>query len=286
MVATLSTEEYPLRPSVALGRVIATAARLAGVTRIDRYHPLTAFLSLVVEETSQLGKAPTMQAARLLPMLLLHPGAYVCQVFHHYRATGRRVIYNATTKQVVMVTPLPKQFTGELTQVAFCTLCAFGLQFTAQPKDTGFKLSPATLSKEVIVGSDSRTHDAEVNPYHISGNVDVGRGYVNHDVQPKRSFTVDKIGTGNLAQGVLGCVLRYGEGKLHPPGDGGETASQPVPLDPVATNIVTDGAEGSTRLAGLTPLALVRADLTASVAFIRAETTNWLGSSGWAARSG
>ena len=72
------------------------------------------------------------------------------------------------TRQVVMITSLAQQFTGELTQVVF--LCAFDLEFTTQPKDTSFKFLPTTFTKKVIVAGDGGTQDAEVNPYHrISG---------------------------------------------------------------------------------------------------------------------
>ena len=80
LITTLSTTERPLRLAVALGRVITAAARLAGVTRVNRHHSLPTRLTLVVEETSQLGKAPTVQAAGLLPMPLLHSGTDVRQL--------------------------------------------------------------------------------------------------------------------------------------------------------------------------------------------------------------
>ena len=138
--------------------VPTTRAGLKGVTGINLDHHDPFLLGFVDEKRVKLGKAPRMEAV-LCFRVLLHRGTRtnMRQVLNHNCRTDRRVLNNALPENMVVIFALPKQFPAQFLEMAFCTLCAFGLQFPLETEDPTFLLFPATFTPrnclvEVTVG--------------------------------------------------------------------------------------------------------------------------------------
>jgi hypothetical protein len=139
--------------------------------------------------------------ATLAFCLLLHPGtrANVRQILNHHGRTRRGVGNDALTENMVMIFALPKQFARELAQVAFRTLCAFGLQFPLETEDPTLLLFPATFTEELLIGGDSRTIQPEINTHDFPrwGNHRIRNA---HDhMQRITTSAPAKVGTAYLA---------------------------------------------------------------------------------------
>ena len=83
-VATLPTHKQLAGTAVVAGTMSAPAARLGGMSRVNRNHPTSPFLSLVPDKSAQLRERPAVNTT-LRFGLAPHPGtlADVFEVFQH-----------------------------------------------------------------------------------------------------------------------------------------------------------------------------------------------------------
>ncbi len=251
--------------------LIATAtARLTGVTRVNLDHFNTACLSFVLNEGVQLSEAPTMQASFVLTVLVVfassHLGCFpdIGQVLKHDGRAWGSVLNKAFGEDMVMVTASPKLFTRELTQVAFCTLCAFGLQLSFQTEGAPFLFFPSPLTQELTLGGDSRAVETQINPAHLVRWCDRSLliaslpenasqrtrrvGNADNDMQGKASLAGAEISTTDASFGegaifvsdVLHQVFRNAQGQFNPSVYSSKTTGEGIPLHPVRTLVIAD----------------------------------------------
>lgn len=217
----------------------ASLASVPGVNTNDH----TAFrLGFVSQEGAQLSECPAVQPTVLLAATLFGPGADVCQVFNGNGSPWANGVNDLPTELVVQVAPKPKLFTREAAKMSLRALGAFGLQGTTKPKVSILEFTPATLAEEAIIGSDGRTTKAKVNTDDLSITNELYIGQGHHNMQPKATFTLDKVCAVEAAGSVKRRLEEVGHSdwKDNPTGDGGEAHSVVVREHPVATSIVPD----------------------------------------------
>jgi len=221
----------------------ATArASLASVPGVYSNDHTALRLGFVSQEGAQLSECPAVQPTVLLATALFGPGADVRQVFDDDSSTWGNRVNDLPTQLMVQVAPKPKLFTREAAKMSLRALGAFGLQGTTKPKVSILKFTPATLAEEAIIGSDGRTTKAKVNTDNLSiiNELYIGQGH--HNMQPKATFTLDKVCAVEAAGSVKRRLEEVGHSdwKDNPTGDGGEAHSVVVREHPVATSIVPD----------------------------------------------
>ena len=146
-IATVTTQEETLRTTVGTVLVPATATSLRGVSRVNLDHLDTSLLCLVYQEAMELRETPIMEST-LCFRILLHRGAFtnVRQVLKDNGTAGGNVLNDTLRKYMVVISSLAKQFPRELTQVAFCALCAFALKFTTEAENTFLLFFPSPFA--------------------------------------------------------------------------------------------------------------------------------------------
>lgn len=221
----------------------ATArASLASVPGVNTDNPTALLFGFVGQKRAQLGKAPTVQPTVLPTTASLSPGSDVGQIFNNDSSTGSYGVNDLPTELVVQVASKLKQFTRKPFEVSLSASGAFSLQGTTEPKVSVLKFTPATLAEEAIVGSHSRTAQTKVHTDRLAviGKFNIGQGH--HNMQPKATFTLDKVCAVEAAGSVKRRLEEVGHSdwKDNPTGDGGEAHSVVVREHPVATSIVPD----------------------------------------------
>lgn len=127
-----------------------TATSFRGVARVNKNRRDPLLLRFVDNEASQLSKTPPVKTAVLLAFALFRSLANIGQVFQNNRAALGRGLNDALTHHVVMISPSPKLFTCQLTQVALCRLGAFSLESTSQSKRSVFQFFPVALPQKLV----------------------------------------------------------------------------------------------------------------------------------------
>lgn len=197
-----------LRPAIVPGLMSTPATGLRGMPGINAFDADTSRLGLVLHKGVELGKAPTMQTAALLPFALGGPVADIGQVFKDDGRSWRGTLDNPFGQHMVMIFALPKLFAREFTQVAFRAPAAFGLQGAFQAEDTAFLLFPAPLSEKLADAGHSRASEAEVYPDHFRGRRNGWGGEGHHNMQAKASLAIAQISTTDFGTHILLQVYR------------------------------------------------------------------------------
>src|SRR5437868_73772 len=101
---------------------------------INRHHLYRSAFGFVRQESSQLGKAPTVQPSSTFPTPLFGGASNLAQILNHNRsARGTRLDY-AFRQNVVTVPSKPLHFLTEVLQMGFSALGSFGLQSAVNSK--------------------------------------------------------------------------------------------------------------------------------------------------------
>lgn len=254
---SFATEDR-LTGTVSPVNMTTAGAGFGGVTRVNIDHADSLLLGFVLDEASELSKAPGVKASGLLSLALFDSLSNVGQVLQNDRPSRSGSRDNLFAKDVILVPPSPKLFAGEPLQVAFGALCAFGLESTLKPEGTRFHFFPVPLTQEAIVGGDGGAGDSQVYPDNIGRRSNPGSGPgqalgsrdIDHDMKPKLPFAGDEVcGAGpalDLIQGLGACILEGILGDLE--GDDqtaicrGEVDLTGFPVDPEGVQVVPDGA--------------------------------------------
>jgi hypothetical protein len=193
--------------------MLAPAARLARVTRVnlDDFNP--ACFGFVCQKAMELSKRPRVHTALSFPFFVGDTLPNIGQVLNHNGTARRGVLNNALGEDMVVISSLPKQFTGELTQVAFCALCAFGLKLTTEAKDAAFLFLPSAISQEAVIGSHGGAIQPKINPDHIRGCINNLRREIHNDVEKVAPVMETQVSRTNLTTNVAGCM--FGDSKTY-----------------------------------------------------------------------
>jgi hypothetical protein len=110
-VATYTTEEERLGPTIIPRLMPTLTAHLRGVSWINLDHLNPTCLSLVAQEVVKLSKAPSVHVALPFTFLVGDTLANISQVLKHDGTTWSGTGNDAFREDMVMVSALPKQFT-------------------------------------------------------------------------------------------------------------------------------------------------------------------------------
>ena len=208
--ATGPTTEPATGAAAVAGDLPAAATCLRGMPGVNPGHHTAPFLSLVLDEGTQLGEGPGVQTAGLCPMPHLYSGPDVLEVLQHHHPTFRDGLDDLFREHVVAVATEAALLAAEFTQVALGGLGAPLLQGAAQLEPLGFDVAPAALTQEAVVAGHRRLRQAEVNPDHCITRHDFRRWNRDHNVQPPSPVAKDQIrsihGGSRVPLGVGGQV--------------------------------------------------------------------------------
>lgn len=239
-VPTLLAKEETLRATILPALIPTVRARLGSMSRVNLDDLHTPFLGFIPEEAMQLGKAPTVQASLSFPMAHLGSLSNVRQIFKNQGTARGSVLDDALREHVVVISALPKQFSRELFEMSLSRFGAFGLQFATQTEKTPFLLFPASFPQEVMLRSDGRMSQSQVDPDDgpTWGNSRLRER--NHHMQRPFAIAVAQVSTaGFVADVPLGRGWNR-ERDFKSSCYRGKTTGRTFPLDPVGTTIVTD----------------------------------------------
>ncbi len=240
-------EEETLRSTIGTMLMSTFGTHLGSVSWINLHYSYPACLGFVGQEAMQLGKRPAMQAAFVHHVLLAAPDlgslTNVGEVFQNNGTARCSVVDKAFGEDMVVISSLPKPFPRELAQVAFRTLCAFGLKDPAETKNAAFLFLPSSLTQEVTLRGHSRTVHTQVNPDHFIGMSDNRDRNGNDNMEKVAPLAIAEVSRTDLATAKLRGMLRNGETHLNAPGYSSKTTGKRVPLDPGGTLIITDRSE-------------------------------------------
>src|SRR5436305_10117913 len=105
------------------------AARLGGMSRIDRHHRTTPFLGFVPDKTFELSERPGVNAPLCFGLTThLRALANIFQVFHHDRPTRFDQLDNLSGENVIAITTETSLPVTRPTQMPFGAPCALCLQ--------------------------------------------------------------------------------------------------------------------------------------------------------------
>ena len=236
-------------------RMPAPAARLGGMSRVNRNHRTTPFFGFVLNKRLELGKRPAMHATAGCGLALdLGACANIGQVFQHQRGTRLGSSHDLFAEDVIGVPTKARLLVAYPLQVALGALAALLLQRSFQVEQLAFNRLPAALAQEVIVRRDGRTHQAQVNANDLISRCDVRRGDRDHNVQPPLAVAEDQIGgIGRIAR-IRCTVVGYIEANGLPPTDQRHAYRLAFPIHVVGVDVVARRARiraGHTDLAAL-----------------------------------
>jgi len=246
LIAALTAEEKRLRAAIVASLVATARTRLTGVSRIYLDHLHTTSFSLVGQEAMELSKAPRVQAAFRLDILVglatpnLGRFSNVRQILKDNRTARSGVLNNALGEDMVMVSSLPKQLTRKLFQVPFGRLCTTLLKLATKAEDATFLLFPTAFTQEVAVAGDGWVVKTEVNTNHLIGRGDVGSRDIYNDMEEVAPVMVAQISRTNLATNVLESVFGNRERHLNTTRDRCKRAGHGPPFHPVRTGIIAN----------------------------------------------
>src|SRR6266571_4365009 len=137
-VPALAAKEEGLRTAIGAMLIPTPTTRLAGMSGVNLGHSNPPCLCLVGQKAMELGKRPTMEAAFGLDVFVrlsasdLGSFADILQVLKHNGTAWGRILNDAFTQHMVMVSSLPKPLTRKFLQVPFGRFRAPFLQRAAQ----------------------------------------------------------------------------------------------------------------------------------------------------------
>lgn len=254
LVATSPTLEPCAGAAVVASNMPAAATSLRGMPGINPDHRTTPFLSLVLYERTQLGKAPTVKTPGLFTMTNSHPGPDVLQVFQDDCPASWCALNNLLAQHVVAVLTEPERLASELPQVAASALAAALLESATQLEPPGLDVAPGVLAQEASVGGDGGLRQTQVNPDHYIRGRNFRRGNRDHDVQPPPSLSEEQVRHADLSAAI---PLRIGgqvEGDSGTPGSSGQADGSLFPVHLEGVDVEsrrTQGRPGSGYLASL-----------------------------------
>jgi hypothetical protein len=244
LVSALSAPKEGLRRAVAPMHMSTLVATLARVPGIDSLHDGANCFSLVGDETSKLGVAPTREAPTLATAALLGASADLGQVLDHDHTARSCARYDLLGEHMVAIPPKQSLSAAHRFQMALGRFRAFGLEFAPKPEIPRFNLLPFSLPEKTGVGCDGWPVDAEINPNNATGWNKFRWLDVNDEVQPPPRGTSQQVcrgKAGSLVEPPLGLTVRR-ERQLDPACRGGKPDNPLLLLDTEAAGVVTHHA--------------------------------------------
>ncbi len=230
-------------PATGLGRV-------PGINP-DYLYPL--FLSFVIQECVELGKAPTVQFAFVVNVLVLFPSPYlggisdVDEVFQHDRAARSSMLDNAFGEDMIAIPVESQALTRQLLEVSFGAFCSFGLQFSLEAETAAVYFFPMPTSQEVTVGSHGRTIESQVYPDDFRVLWDSRFRHTHHYMQPELPMSVAQVSSSYSMTIVPGTIRGDAKGDTHFTMSGRKTYYLFLPIECVGMYIVAYWTEFTLR---------------------------------------
>lgn len=206
--ATTGATKFALALAAAAITLAATAALLAGVTRIDGHDVDADQFGLVVDKALESREAPGVQSAPLFPAGL-HAGPDVGQIFHRDGRSPLNRRDDLFGQNVVAVAAKTVYPAGQLFEMSLGRLGAFRLEGALDPEVPILDFAPMPLSEKLVVACNRRAPNPEVNPHHLSGWFRFRDILLDNNVYPEPTSPIrTEVGGTNIPIDPVG-VMRW-----------------------------------------------------------------------------
>lgn len=231
-------------------------AGFGSVARVDADHADSLLLGLVLDEASELSKAPGVKAVGLLSLTPFDSLANVGQVLQNDGSSLGSSLNNLFADDVVLISPAAKLFARKALQMTPGRSGALALEYALEPEGFGLQLFPVPLTQKAVIGGDGGTSNPQVYPNDIGGRSDLRSRNINNNMQPEFPFAGNKVCGAGLESCVLESILGNPEGKKLASCNCGNVYSCHLPINPEGMQVVPYGAMKAFRLPDLPPLPL------------------------------
>jgi len=227
---TPATEKVGLGTAIAPVGIAALVAPLGSMPGVNSHDLATEGFSLILKESLELGKAPSVEPPLGFPPAGFDTTPDVGEVFHDDSRTGLNAIEDRGRQHVVAI-PSEALFTpSEASKVPSGTLSTFGLQSTSEAKYSLGDFFHMPVPMKTVVGGNGRPGNSQINTDSLSITNESNVRQSDDSVQVEIPLAINKVGgSRRIARRILG-IFRKVERYPHPTVRGRQADNALIPV--------------------------------------------------------